>query len=882
MPPPSRDRIWYLGMVLPWESAGLRVWVRVIRTLLSVESSRLSVVTEAVSYGTLDGNWSHMHRGALVAAILLIAASAYGQSGATTGSLSGVVQDLTGGVLVDAVVTATYLDTNTVRTARTDDHGRYAIAGLSPGAYAVSALAPAFVRVTTGAPVTIIVGKGTTADFTLTQVEAPGATVQVNAPAPFADPVRTVVSSTVARGEIDGLPINIRDPISFAFLAPGVSTDRTPQQGSSATSGMTFAGQRARSNNVLADGVDSNDSTVGGVRSVLPQDAVDEFQVLTSGYSAEFGKASGGVVGIVTRHGANNHTGTAFFLFRDDALSAKEYFERFSPAGQPIDRPKAPYGQQQFGASGGGPLRRDRTFYFAAFEGLRVQANNFVTIDDTTPVTLFGQSLGTPADIIRRAGFPIETGHVPYDVRTNKIFGRVDQVIGPSDNLNVRVNWATDYNENSESWGGEVARSRGGVLEAHDFTGAATHLHSWQQSLNELRTQLVYRDQTVLALDPACSGPCDGNDEGGPTLELAGVASVGRQRFTPQPRETLRFQASDVFSVSHRRGFLKLGGDYNAINHPSGSIPLHFGGRYIFSPLPAIPGLLPESVSAIQALALGLPAAYVQGYGNPASQYLVQDLSLFAQDEWRIRDVTMHAGVRFQTQMLPDISYAVKGLDPYTFPEKRNVAPRLAAVWTPAPRTSIHGGYGRFYDIHVTSLPGVTDVVDGSAEGVRTLVAPFPNSIAAWNAPGHRLSENAVGPFPSLAITASPTLTTPYSDQSTIGFTQELKPSLEFSADYIHVRGNDQVGTLDYNPVRPGARSQSSSRRSHRQWGADCRVVGVAAAVHELRSYVVRRRGNCPAPAIHRTVPVADRLHGVEGGRQLYGLSERVSAAGHG
>jgi len=766
------------------------------------------------------GHW--LRACAVLATAISIASGASAQTGVTTGALRGVITDATGRVLPDALIVAVRNDTNVPSTGRADADGSYTITGLGPGTYELTAQATGLMPVKT-AGIVVTIGKETLVDFTLTNVEAINLSVQVTARPPYDDPSRNVVATTVSGVEIEDLPNNIRDSMAFALLAAGVATDRTPQQGSSATSGLTFVGQRARSNNVLVDGLDNNDNDVGGVRSVIPQEAIGEFQVLTSSYSAELGKASGGVVSMITRHGTNTHTGSAFLLLRDESLNAKNYFERFNPAGERIDRPKAPYGQQQYGLSAGGPLRRDRTFYFAAFEALDIQTNNFVTIPENA------------AEVLRRTGFPVETGQVPYDVRSRKLFAKVDHVLGAAGTLSAHVNWATDFNENSEPWGGEVARSRGGVLEARDLTLGAVHsLQLGRRTLNEFRTQLVYRDQTVFPLDPNCNGKCDRDDAGGPTLELAGVASVGRQRFSPQPRETLRYQVVDTFSLAHRDGLLKMGGDYSAVPHLSGSLPLHFGGRYIFSPLPAIPGLLPAPISATQALALGLPAAYVQGYGNAASKYLVQDLSLFAQEERRISNVVVRAGVRYQTQIWPSIRYVVKGLDPYTFPSNNNVAPRLAVAWTAHPRMSIHAAWGRFYDNHLTSLPGVTDIVDGTPSGVRTLVLRFPASIGAWNAPGHRLPESVVGAFPSLAVTVAPDFRTPYSDQTTIGFTHELTSALEFSADVIHVRGHDQVGTLDYNPLIPAF---GADRRPDDVMNAGVAMPGSSASLLQYTSY---------------------------------------------
>src|SRR5262249_31150894 len=151
------------------------------------------------------------------------------------------------------------------------------------------------------------------------------------------------IATVVSTQQIERLPINGRNFIAFSLITPGVTGDRMPMQGASATSGLAFGGQRARSNNVTVDGLDNNDEVVGSVRATFSQEAVREFQVIGQSYSAEFGKASSGVVNIVTRSGTNVVHGTAFGYFRDDSLNAKDYFEKFAPDGTPIDREKAPF-----------------------------------------------------------------------------------------------------------------------------------------------------------------------------------------------------------------------------------------------------------------------------------------------------------------------------------------------------------------------------------------------------------------------------------------------------------------------------------------------------------------------------------------------------------
>lgn len=764
---------------------------------------------------------------ALAACWLAVPPVSAAQTRATTADLGGTIVDQSSAVLPGATVTAHNVDTNHVRSAITDDRGHFLIPALPPGTYDVRAELQGFTPRTLE---DIVITLGGLVDPRLSLNVAGGQElVLVSGDAPVIDPQQTVVSSVISQGQIQHLPINGRNFIGFALLAPGVTTDRTPQQGASGTSGLSFAGQRARSNNITVDGLDNNDSSIGSVRATFSQEAVREFQVLTNSYSAEFGKASGGVVNIVTRSGANTPAGNLFFFLRDDALNSKDHFERFNPAGQAIDRDKAPYSQKQYGATFGGPIKRDRTFYFLSFERLDIAAHNFVTIDDTNDVAFLGQNFGTPAAILRRAGFAIETD-VPYDVRSNQLLGKVDHQLNTSNSLTARINWANDFNENIEPFGGHVARSRGAVLESEDLMFALSHL--WVGSakvVNETRFQVANRDQRVNSLDPRCGGPCALENQGGPTLEVLGVASVGRQRFTPQPRSNQRFQVLDTVTYLTGSHQFKTGFDFNYINATEQRLPLHFGGRYIFGSIPAAAaplfGLPRVEIPAIVAVQLGIPGRYVQGYGDSAAPYTYSDFSLFAQDDWRITPrLTAKVGVRYQVQGWPDISYNVTGYPgAYTFPgDGNNIAPRLGLVWDPVGdrKTTIHGAYGLYYDNLITGVAGITKGINGR-DRVRTLVASLPTTIAAWNAPGRRLSEPP-GAYPSLVISIDPGLETPYAHHFAAGVQRELPGEIALASDFIYVRGFKHPSTLDYNPIVPrsartGARQTSTAWQGHRR-----------------------------------------------------------------
>ena len=233
-----------------------------------------------------------------------------GQTRATTADLGGTIVDQSSSVLPGATVTAHNIETNYARSAMTDEQGRFLIPALQPGTYSVRAELQGFVPRTLDE---VVLTLGGLIDLHLSlNIAGRQEVVEVSGDAPVVDPQKTVVSSVISQAQIQHLPINGRNFIGFSLLAPGVVTDRTPQQGASGTSGLSFAGQRARSNNITVDGLDNNDASVGSVRATFSQEAVREFQVLTNSYSAEFGKASGGVVNIVSRAGRTRRRATCF------------------------------------------------------------------------------------------------------------------------------------------------------------------------------------------------------------------------------------------------------------------------------------------------------------------------------------------------------------------------------------------------------------------------------------------------------------------------------------------------------------------------------------------------------------------------------------------
>ena len=495
--------------------------------------------------------------------------------------------------------------------------------------------------------IVLLLGQSASVEFTM-KLAAVEEGVNVLAETPVFDTGHTAVSSVVRQEQVQNLPINGRNFLSFSVMTPGVTTDRTPQQGATATSGLSFTGQRGRSNNIMVDGFDNNDPAVGAVRATFSQEAVREFQVLTNSYSAEFGKAAGGVVNIVTRSGTNEFRGTAFGYYRDEALNAKDHFERFDPFGNPLDREKAPFRQVQWGGVLGGPVRRPGRSSSA-------RSSDWLSRPTTSSTSTLARRRYWARTDSRRA-------------RTRAVCRSARPTRSARSTISSRPRVRSSSARTSAGHERErraVRRARGEKprrrAASRRRVDRRSHTHVFGRVVNEARVQFARQDFAVQSLDPRCDGRCETDDGGGPTLELPGVASVGRQRFTPQLRKNDRYQLTETVSLAAGAHSLKAGIDLNYLDNRLAALPLHFGGRFIFAALPANPALgLSQPVSAVQALERGLPAAYIQGYGNPRYAFGQSDVSVFLQDDWRIgKRLVIKPGVRYQKQFWPDAPYDV-------------------------------------------------------------------------------------------------------------------------------------------------------------------------------------------------------------------------------
>jgi hypothetical protein len=626
---------------------------------------------------------------------VLCAASVFAQS-TTTAILTGVVIDPTQAVVPGARITVTKEETGITRETKTGPEGQYRVVLLPPGLYNIKVEAPGF-QAAAKKGIELTVGQSAAIDFQL-QVGVSSQTVEISTQVPLIESERSQQANTIDEAAIRNLPINRRDYLSFALLAPGISDSKAQADANSfrvkqtPDSGLSFYGGNGRGNSITIDGGEGNDAG-GGVRTTVSQEAVQEFQINRANYAAELGGARGGVVNIVTKSGGNNFHGSAFGFFRNEILDAGDPFA----IDNKLVRVKPPASRQQFGGSLGGPIVRDRTFFFAAYEQFRRRESASVPV--LTDLSIFQPTVAQNAILnalpAAAAGplraaltapkstvdlFQANTGVFPFQTDDYKVLMRIDHRFNDANQLNVRYNF-TQADETNQNLRGQVGFSRGYVTSSYEQTGLAAWTHSFSPSvINELRVQYDYNRPIVSSNDPF-----------GPSIDISGFGLFNRDIFLPSDEVTRRTEIVDNFDIRRGSHNWKMG--FRALvryNHSDSRT--FFSGRFNFGELPAalVNPALPGNITALQAFNLGLPQFYQQGFGDPLVSATYPLYGGYVQDTWKpMSNLTLNYGIRYDV----DTRKAPLPTD------KNNLAPRFGFAWDPFKdkKTTVRGGYGIFY-----------------------------------------------------------------------------------------------------------------------------------------------------------------------------------------
>ncbi|MFL6214849.1 MAG: carboxypeptidase regulatory-like domain-containing protein [Blastocatellia bacterium] len=691
---------------------------------------------------------------ALFSSLASGAAPALAQQSVTAAALTGRVEDKDAAVIIGATVVVTYLDRNQSWTAKSDEQGRFRFAYLPVGKYHIKVERRGFTP--SDQEVTLLVGQAIDLSIRLGVGEIIDV-VTVAENAARVEASRTEVAGVVTPQEVDRLPLNGRNYLDLALLVPGVSRTNTgSNQRFAETSavpgtGLSIAGQRNLYNSFIVDGLSANDDAADLTGAYFSQEVIREFQVITSGGVAEFGRASGGIVNIITQSGTRDWHGHLYGFLRNQRFDARN----------PLAPRKDELTQAQYGVSLGGPLQRDRTFWFANFEQTRRNDALIVTI---TPANI--AAINRRLDQLFYGGPRLETGIVSSGFDATNFFTRVDYHPNASNQLAARYSLYDISAINSRTVGGLNTVSRGTALEDNDQTMALNHVMTvTPTSINEARFQYTRS---------RLSAPV--NDAIGPAVNIAGVASFGTATSSPLARDIDLVETADTFAHIRGNHVIKAGGDW-LYNRVDLLFPGATQGVYAFT--------------SLTNFLSGAYGSYQQAFGAPSQFQSNPNVGLFIQDEWRARrGLTINAGLRYDAQFLPDPIRT----------DKNNFAPRLGLAYAPGDRrTVIRASFGLYFDR--IPLRATSNALQ--RDGSRYVVVQLAPTQA-----GAPVFPNVLGAQPATLVTKpnvtriDPNIESSYSQQASLQIERQLTSGAALSVGYVHLRGLHLILSRNLNVPR--------------------------------------------------------------------------------
>ncbi len=687
------------------------------------------------------------------------AAAVEAQETINQASISGRVVDQQGGVVPGAFVSARQTETNLMSTAVTDSDGRFRFPYLRLGPYELTVSLQGFADVKRS--VTLTVGSAFELPLELA-VAGLDSSVDVVGEAPVLEAARSQIAGTVQQEEVRNLPLNGRNFLDIALLVPGVSPTNTgstqlfAETSAVPGQGISVGSQRNLSNSFIVDGLSANDDAAGLSGITYGVDAIDQFQVVTSGGQAELGRALGGYINVVTRSGTNVLHGDIYGYFRDDNLN-----EANALTGTTL-----PMSQQQYGASVGGPLAKNRSFYFLNVERRRLDQTGLTTIAQPT-VSLINAKLAA----VGYPGEQLATGIYPNPVNSANVMGKIDHQVSGRHQLGVRYGLYDVTSDNSRGAGGLNAPSASSSLDNRDQTLAfSSTLTLSSRTVNETRAQVAYSDLAALPTDAI-----------GPAVSIAGVASFGTLSSSPQGRRNTLVQVVD--SVSHQRGAhaLKAGVDF-LFNDTTIDFPRQYRGAYTFS---SLANFLTGTYNNL---------GFSQTFGVTSVQLTNANVGFYAQDEWKAgQSLTLNLGVRYDLQMLETIQ---TDLD--------NVSPRIGFAWSPTAsrNTIVRGGAGLYFDrvplrALANALLSAYNTTD-TGQLQQTSVSLSPAQAGAPVFPN--ILPEAIAPTTLVNLTTMDShLQNAYSRQASLEVERLLGARATVSAGYQYVRGTGLLMSINQN-----------------------------------------------------------------------------------
>ena len=664
---------------------------------------------------------------------------------------------------------ATETATNQGHSTQSDEEGRFRLPFLPVGHYRISTQPSGFAETTTQVELSV----GAAFDVTLHVSLHTTTTIHVTDEAPVLETNRSQVGSTVLQSEATSLPYQGRNYLDLALLLPGVSpTNTASTQTLAETSevvgqGYSTNSQRNFSNSFVVDGVSNNDDAAGVAGNAFGFEVVREFQVVTSGGQAEFGRALGGYFNIITKSGNNTVHGTLYGFLRNQRLNA----------ANALSGSTLPLTQGQYGASLSGPIRQNRSFLFGNYEESRFNTNGVITVTSSVAAQINTRlaAVGYQGPVL-----PISSGATtpfPTTLHTDTLFVRADHRFSSQDQFNLRYSLYKLSSRNARGTGSLNEVSNGTSVFDTNHTVAVSNIAGLSPNIfNETRAQFSYDD---LSAPP--------NDQAGPAVTISGVAVFGRSTSSPTAR--LNYLAEVVDNIVIHRGAhtFKTGVDV-LYNDDTITYPQSLRGSYSFASLAAFMAGTYNS------------QGFTQNFGTPTVEQNNPNLGLYLQDEWKLsHSFTLNAGVRYDLAWLQTIHT-----------DGNNVSPRVGFAWSPSARgkTVLRGSFGLFYDrIPLRPLANALLSANNTTDPAQAHFLSYTFSPSDAGAPVFPAVALAppVGAKPNYAL-MDRNIENPYSEQASLEVEQQLTPTATLAISYQHLRGLHLIGSINTNIHADGTR----------------------------------------------------------------------------
>ncbi|MDQ2775007.1 MAG: TonB-dependent receptor [Acidobacteriota bacterium] len=710
-----------------------------------------------------------------------------GQSGAGTGRIEGTAFDASGAVVPGAEVAIQNEETGVSTKITSEANGHFLALYLAPGPYSVSIAKQGFAAVRIPH---VQVNVGTTSSFQpRLQPGNVSVTLTVDDQVPLVDPAQSAFSSVVGKLQIEALPLNGRNFTDFVLLTPGATTD--------GDFGMvSFNGVAGNFNNYMVDGANNNNAffsqQIG--RTSIPyqfsEDVVQEFQVTSTGYEAEFGQAGGGVVNTVTKSGGNQTHGDGYYYILDSALDANDAIDNENGIPKPDNR------RQQFGGTVGGPIVHDRLFYLGNYEGqLR---NEPITINDQP--ALVGLPPGFFSDHPDlQSAVASAAGSFPRTFNQNTGFAKLSGLLTPRNSFSATYNYQRfrsphGYFNTPTSTGDGLSLTDGATSQFFQFS-----------VISSISPTFVNEARFHLGKDYHFDLPRSAAAEATTTIQNPDSGFVfGGNRFQLSTSDD-RYQFADNVTKILGRHSIRFGVDIN-VNHDTDYFLYGPKGEYRFASLADVP--------------TGNFELYLQAFGQPTTVLTSPTYSMFVQDEFHVTSrLNVNYGLRYDLQVLPqpgacNTQFELTCKIPYS---KKNLSPRFGFAYSldSAAKTVVRGGFGIFYIqadlLDVSQALGSNGisrpflVTTGPAFGNDSPLVTYPNSLSSF--------PTGSGGSPSLVVFA-PNFRSPYVEQANVALEHQFGGHMTASLGYVYSHGLALLGN-----------SNGVTRQANGNFGLDLNLV---------------------------------------------------------